>query len=169
MADQKQVIESIGAEKWERLAELTEKPASELQSKYADFVDSLPRPLPKTQVTSTKAKKTTDDCTEKNFDISLLDVIGIRLGVKFCGDSSDWSADVKLCLLAFGDELSCYNLHLDSQNAEICLSPNFGIAKFQICVGLRGSNVCLYVKGEACFWAFGWHCADFNEQLFCFA
>ena len=161
-------IESVDQSHWDHLARLTGKPVEDIQAKYSEFVDSMPRVLSQVAVASSETVRTADDCEEKNFDISLLDVIGIRLGVKFCGEGNDWSAQVKLCLLAFGDELSCYEFTLSPQDTRICLKPNFGIAKFEICVGVRGPDVCLFIEGQACVWAFGWHCADFDQTLFCF-
>jgi hypothetical protein len=162
-------ITSIDQAHWDRLATLTGKPVEEIQAKYIEFVDSMPRPLSQLKVTAGDSVRTADDCEEKNFDISILDVIGIRLGVKFCGEGSDWSAQIKLCLLAFGSELSCYEFTLSPQDTRICLKPNFGIAKFEICVGVRGPNACLFIEGQACVWTFGWHCADFDQTLFCFS
>lgn len=110
------------------------------------------------------------DCNTQSFNITLFDVIGLSGTLTLCGTStSDWSAQLKVCLVVLGAEVVCYQFAFDPHNLGVCWSPNVGIAKASICFNLEISSnkVCLNISGNACVWGFGWHCGDFNVTPFC--
>ncbi len=168
MMEVKNVHAALTASEWLRIAELTKQPREDLEKRWEAFLSEHPQHLRKIEVTEGETTKTADDCLKKEFSISIFSVLGIKLNVVFCGTSLDWSLEVRLALLLFGTEVWVTGYTLTPSNASICFSPDLVLVKAKFCIGVSGSKVCLRVWGDACYWGWGWHCADFDETLVCF-
>lgn len=110
------------------------------------------------------------NCESQDFEISLFSIVGVKGSLTLCGsDSSDWSAELKLCLIVAGSSVWCTSYKFDPHNLGVCFSPSVGLAKAKLCFSLNieTNKVCLNLNGNACAWAFGWHCGSFDTSLFC--
>lgn len=109
-------------------------------------------------------------CHTQSFEISLFKIIGLSGSLTLCGDSStDWSAELKVCLLLAGSEVWCTSYKFDPHNLGVCFEPSVGAAKARLCFNLElvGDKVCLRISGNACVFLFGWQCGDFDTTVFC--
>lgn len=160
-------LTAVSTADWEKLASGAEVSPAELQSKYEAAVASAAGVH---RVTASSADaEAAADCIGKTFGIDLLGVIGIDGSVQFCGSgSNDWSATLDVELKVAGVSVWHTTYTLSPTNASVCFSPDVGVAKAEICIGIVGSNHCFNIHGSACYWSWTWHCADFNETLFCF-
>ncbi|MDN3380747.1 MULTISPECIES: hypothetical protein [unclassified Pseudoalteromonas] len=117
--------------------------------------------------TLSKAK---NECLTQDFEVSLFKIIGIKGTLTVCGSSTnDWTATLKVCLIVAGASVWCTQYTFDPHNISVCFSPSVGLAKADLCfrIEIHNNKVCLGLSGKACYWAFGWKCANFNETLFC--
>lgn len=161
-----QLTQGIPAESWEMLAKLAKTTPEDLKGKY----EALLAQGPQRAVSVAVGEAASDgDCVGRDFNVSLFGIVGISGSVNFCGSSSsDWSATVHLCLDVAGSSVWCTDYTLSPQNVSVCFNPDLAAVKAKLCIGIVGANHCFNVNGNACYWAFGWHCEDFNETLFCF-
>ena len=140
----------------------------ELKAKLLDAVqnpDAVAVPAPKLS-----DMKTQNSCHSQSFEVSLFKIIGVSGTLTLCGESSsDWSAELKACLMVAGSEVWCTTYKFDAHNLGVCFSPSVGIAKAKLCFNLQlsGDKACLNINGNACVWAFGWTCGDFDTTVFC--
>ena len=151
---------------WSKLAELAKTTPEALQQRYQAFVEEHPQHLRTKEVKLGKAEKD-NNCIRRDFEISLFKVLGIRGYVQLCGTPENWQARLHICLVLRGDEVWCQDFVLSNLNPHICIEVNLVAVKAKLCFGLRGSQSCFYISGEACYWAFGWHCASFDETIVC--
>ncbi|MGH1334531.1 MAG: hypothetical protein ACRBFS_00270 [Aureispira sp.] len=109
------------------------------------------------------------DCETQDFELSLFKIIGVKGSLTLCGSGSSWSAELKICLVVAGSSVWCTSYRFDPHNLSVCFSPSVGIAKAKLCFNLdiETNKVCLRLNGNACVWAFGWHCGSFDTSLFC--
>jgi len=158
----------VSDQDWARAAKLANITPQQLKTRYEAAVAQHPLNLRKVTVTRGEAVKS-GDAIRKDFDISLFDIVGLKGYVEFQGSSSsDWTAAFHICLELAGVSVWCTDETLSPTNAQICYHPDAGGAKADLCLAIQGTNHCFNVSGDACYWAFGWHCGDFNETLFCF-
>jgi len=111
------------------------------------------------------------NCKSQKFEISIYKIIGASVEVNLCGtNSTNWSADVKVCLIIAGSCVLSRSFRLDPHNIETCLTLEAGVGWLRICVGLRqrGNKLCVRAHGKGCLWALGWRCADFDVEPVCF-
>jgi hypothetical protein len=166
--DPKTLTQGITADEWAKLAKLAETTPEQLQSQYEAILENHPQILRKIEVTRGDAVQS-GNCIKREFNISLFDILGLVGNVEFCYTSSDdWSAAFHICLEVAGSSVWCTDYTLSPTNTSICYHPNLTAVKADFCVGIIGTNHCFNINGDACYWAFGWHCANFNETLFCF-
>lgn len=164
----KQLTQGVSAEDWAKIAKLANITPEELQSKYEAAVAEHPNNLREISVT-TSASQDNGNCVRRNFEISLFKIVGIEGYVEFCGTNErDWKATFNVCLTLAGSSVWCTTYTLSPENTSICFHPDLALVKADLCIGIVGSRHCFNIKGKACYWAFGWHCAEFNETLFCF-
>lgn len=132
------------------------------QLKQYEGAVTLPAPVLSKAVVS-------GDCETQNFEVTLFEIIGVRGSLTLCGTSSNWSAELKVCLVVAGASVWCTTYTFDAHNLSICFSPSVGIAKAQLCFALNieRDKICLGLNGNACVWAFGWNCGSFDISLFC--
>lgn len=110
------------------------------------------------------------DCERQDFELTLFEIIGVKGSLTLCGSgSSNWSAELKVCLVVAGSSVWCTTYRFDPHNLSVCFNPSVGIAKAKLCFSLtiETNKVCLNLSGDACVWAFGWHCGSFDVSLFC--
>lgn len=174
MSDMLKAVESrVSPADWQRMAKHAQIGPDELKAKvlkalqgHADGKDlAVARTFP---VLSDATKK--DSCHTQSFEISLFKIIGLSGSLTLCGDSStDWSAELKVCLLLAGSEVWCTSYKFDPHNLGVCFEPSVGLAKARLCFNLElgVDKVCLHISGNACVWIFGWQCGDFDTTVFC--
>jgi hypothetical protein len=167
MLDAKTLSAGISAADWSRLGKLAKADPKALQSQYEAFVAGHPQDLRAIEV-KRGAPQQAADCVTRDFSISLFKVLGLNGYVKFCGPADDWTATFHICLELFGSNVWCTDYTLSPSNASICYNVDLAAVKASFCVAIQGANHCFNIKGEGCYWAFTWHCKDFNETLFCF-
>ncbi|HIE00836.1 MAG TPA: hypothetical protein EYP59_11210 [Thiotrichaceae bacterium] len=112
------------------------------------------------------------NCKSQPFEISIYKIIGASVEVNLCGTNlTNWSADVKVCLIIAGSCVLSRSFRLDPHNAETCLTLELGVGWLRICVALRqrGNKLCVRAHGKGCLWVLGWHCANFDVEPVCFA
>ena len=168
--DAKMLTQGVSKEDWSQLAKLANTTPEKLQSQYESLLASNhPQALREISVSTSEAAASSGDCVRRNFEISLFKIVGLEGYVEFCGSSGDdWQATFHICLTLAGSSVWCTTYTLSSQNTSICFNPDLALVKAELCIGIVGSRHCFNIRGKACYWAFGWHCADFNETLFCF-
>lgn len=167
--DAKTLTQGITNDDWAKLARQANTTPEKLRSQYEALLANHPEGLREISVNVTESKASSGDCVRRDFEISLFKIVGVSGYVEFCGSSgSDWKATFKICLTLAGSSVWCTEYTLSSQNASICFHPDLALVKADLCIGIVGSRLCFNIKGKACYWAFGWHCAEFNETLFCF-
>ena len=165
--DIKNSFAAIPDTEWSKLATLAKTTPEELQQRYQAFVEEHPLHLRKKEVKLGKPEKTSNECIRQNFDITLFDILGIRGYVEICGTPEDWSLKLHICIVLLGAEVWCQDFVLSTSNPHLCVEVNLFTVKAKLCFGVRGSRACFYISGEACYWAFGWHCASFDETIVC--
>ena len=157
---------------WQRMSKHAGIPAEELKVKLLDALSNLDQidqtdEVPAPQIS---AVKSSGNCHTQSFSVSLFKVIGISGDLTLCGtNSSNWTAELKVCLIVAGSKVWCTSYQFDPHNLKICYSPSVGLAKADLCFNLKlsGNKACLNVSGKACVWGFGWRCGNFNKSLFC--
>src|SRR5258707_250229 len=162
--------QEISAEDWSKLAALAETTPEELQKRYQAILSGDPESRQRIEVTRGDALQN-GNCVKRDFNVSLFSVVGLSGNVEFCATSStDWKAHFVISLDVAGASVWRTEYTLSPTNTSICYNPDVGAAKAQFCVGIVGADHCFNIKGNFCIWAliFGWQCADFNENLFCF-
>jgi hypothetical protein len=168
LMDTKQAVANVSDADWQHLAKIANKDADTLKNNYMKAIEDHPKNANSIQVSTTDAIEE-GSCVRRKFDVSLFKVVGVSGEVKFCGSSgSDWEAHVHICLNVAGDSVWCTNYKLSPHDAHVCFHPHLVVAKAQLCIGIKGQRSCFNISGNACYWGFGWHCADFDENLFCF-
>lgn len=116
------------------------------------------------------SSKQAGPCETQDFEISLFKLIGVRGSLTLCGSgSSNWTAELKLCIILAGASVWCTTYKFDPQNLGVCFDINVGLANVNLCIKLMVSpkRVCLNLSGRACIWAFGWQCENFDTTPFC--
>jgi hypothetical protein len=102
------------------------------------------------------------------FDISFMDIFSLGVHGQFT-PGADWSFVFEASLEAFGNTIWKTDAVVSPENTSITYSPNAGLVKAEITVGVFGGNHCVRVFGKGCYWKpFSWDCADFNETFGCF-
>jgi hypothetical protein len=165
--DIKNSLAAIPDAEWSKLAELAKTTPEELQQRYRAFVEEHPLHLRKKTVTFGEIEETDDNCRQADFDIGLFDILAIRGHVRFCGTPENWVLRHRVNIVLFGEQVWSHEFTLTSQNPSLCLEVNLGAVKAKLCFGVRDRRSCVYISGEACYWAFGWHCANFDETILC--
>lgn len=167
--DTKTLTKGIPDSTWQELAESADIGADDLRQRYEAALEAHhPGGLHTIEVERGEPVKE-GDCIRRDFDVSLFKIVGLKGYVEFCGSSgSDWTAKFRICLTAAGSEVWCTEYTLSPTNTSICYHPDLTAVKATLCIGVVGTNHCFNIRGEACYWAFGWHCAKFDENLFCF-
>ena len=161
------LTQSVPAEAWAKLAQTANATPEEFKAKYEALLANGPE-LSQVAVNVGEGQAS-GDCVKRTFDVSLFKVVGISGYIEFCGSSSsDWSANVHICLDVAGSSVWCTDYTLSPQNLSVCFNPDLALVKGQLCIGIVGANHCFNIHGNVCYWGFGWHCADFNQTLFCF-
>jgi hypothetical protein len=168
MMEPRTLTQGITADDWTIVARQAQTTPEQLQSQYEAALQNHPQMLRKIEVSAGDAVQS-GDCISRDFDVSLFDVFGIHGNIEFCGTgSNDWSAKLHICLELFGGDVWCTDYTLSPTNASVCYSPDLTAVRAHFCVGIVGQNHCFNLNGNACYWAWTWHCADFNETPFCF-
>lgn len=180
MSDLTKALNTLVSEKdWEAMSVHAGIPTSKLKSRIQDAISALVSEGADLEDSRAEAPlaglklgdlQKEGDCFTRDFEVSLFKIVGIKGSLTVCGTStSDWTAELKVCLTVAGASVWCTSYKFNSHNLGVCFSPNVGLAKAELCfkILIHSDKVCLGVSGKACYWAFGWHCASFDETLFC--
>lgn len=180
MSDLNTALDTFASdEDWTMMAEHAGIPAPELKAKVMGAIANLTgdasngltsqEGAPISDLALTTAQ-TNDDCISQDFSVSLFEIVGIKGTLKVCGkNASNWSAKLEVCLTVAGASVWCTSYAFGTHNLSVCFSPSVGIAKANLCFDIeRHSNkICLNISGNACYWRFGYKCANFDETIFC--
>lgn len=150
-------------------AELKEKLVPALEAAFQEGTSEAVAAKDVSEVSLAAAAKD-GNCQSQSFEVSLFKIVGISGTLTLCGtNSSNWTAELKFCLIVAGSSVWCTSYQFDPHHLRVCFSPSVGLAKADICFELQIGNgkVCLNIKGQACAWAFGWKCGSFDKTLFC--
>jgi hypothetical protein len=128
--------------------------------------------IPSIPVPSVSEIMTAGNCKSQTFEVSLFKIIGVSGTLTLCGNSSsDWSAEVKFCLLVAGASVFCRSFSLDPHNLSVSFDIDTAVAnaKISFTLNIHNNKACFNIKGKACIWApfIGWKCADFDVTPFC--
>ncbi|SLN25303.1 hypothetical protein PEL8287_01152 [Roseovarius litorisediminis] len=182
MTDIKTALEThVSDRDWEMMAKHAGMPAAEVKKKVLNGIANSLGADGTAELTTVSSapvlsdlalapRTVADDCATQDFEVSLFKIIGIKGSLKVCGtNTSNWTAELKVCLIVAGASVWCTTYHFDPHNLSVCFSPTVGVAKADLCftVSIHSNKICLSIKGKACVWGLGWHCGKFNEQLFC--
>lgn len=173
MSDLLKVLESrVSAADWQLMAKHANVGADELKARLLEaFENQEGEKLAALASTPILSDVTlSESCKSQSFEISLFKIIGLSGTLTLCGQSpTDWSAQLKICLLVAGAEVWCTNYKFDPHNLGVCFEPDLVLAKAKLCFKLEDKNntVCLNINGNACAWIFGWQCGDFDVTVFC--
>jgi len=173
MSIAKSIDSHVSQADWDRMAKTAGIPADELKAKVVAALEDPQALLREAEVslpTISDAKKTGSDCETQSFEVSLFKIVGLSGDLTLCGtSSSNWSAELKACLIVAGSKVWCTTYKFDPHNLSICYSPSVGVAKADLCfkIQIRGNRACLNISGKACVWGFGWRCGDFDTTVFC--
>ncbi len=165
----KQVQSLINTEHWEELATLANTTTEKVQAAYSNFINDKSQHLRKKEMKLGDAEFT-EDCAKREFELSIFEALGIKGHVELCGSVERWSAKLKVGLVLFGGVIWETDYVLSSTEASVTYNPDLWLVKASLTIGIKGSNLCVYIKGHGCYYApFKWHCSDeFDETLFCF-
>jgi hypothetical protein len=173
MMNEKTIDFRVSDQDWQRMAKHAGIPAEELKAKVLDALASpeafLARATPTTPVIS-GLTAAGDQCQSQSFEVSLFKIIGVAGTLTLCGtNTSDWSAELQVCLVVAGSKVWCTTYKFDPHNLGVCFSPSVGIAKAKLCftIQIKNNSACLNISGNACVWGFGWKCGDFDTTVFC--
>lgn len=174
MSDLLKALESrVSPADWERMAKYANVSASVLKIKLLDALQNQGEVELTTAMPFPRLSDVTpvNDCTSQSFEISLFKIVGLAGTLTLCGDQStkNWSAELKACLLVADSKVWCTSYRFDPHNISVCFEPNVGVAKAKLCFKLEIANdkICLNINGNACLWAFGWQCGNFDTTVFC--
>jgi hypothetical protein len=155
---------------FQQIAKELDLDAEELRKGYEALQRSRQQGLP--QITTNRDPAVADggSCITETFSVSFLEIVSVEGTVKHCVGEC-WTAELDLKIKLLGVTVATPRLQLDCRTAEVCLDVNALIARARLCLGIRGSRLCFYINGEACFWDLirGWVCERFDETLFCLA
>jgi len=166
--DTRTLTKGIADSDWARIAKLANTTPDQIRSAYESALTGHPENLRVKSFTRGNPIKS-GDSIRVNFDIGLYKTLSLDGYVEFSGTSStDWSAAFHVCLELAGNSVWCTDETLTPSNAQICYHPDLAAVKADLCFAIQGSNLCFNVSGDACYWAFGWHCGNFNETVHCF-
>ncbi|HWD25636.1 MAG TPA: hypothetical protein VG387_00620 [Rhizomicrobium sp.] len=163
----------VSQDDWNRMAGFAGVSPAELKASISSALQSSTaawQSAPTHQTFKVPATTKSAQCETQDFEISLFKIIGVAGSLTLCGTStSDWSAELQVCLLVAGSKVWCTTYKFDPHNLGVCFSPSVGVAKADLCFALQinGNRVCFNINGKACIWTFGWHCGDFNVTPFC--
>ncbi len=164
------LTQGISDEDWAGLARLANTTPEEIRTRYEALLDKQLNGRQKVSVTLGEPLMSgeSEECISRNISINL-GLSAINGTIRFCGTSIiNWSATVHLCIDLAGSPIWCTDFILTPFNSKICFHPDLFVLKSSFCVSIEGSKLCLVISGEACYWAFGWHCENFSETLTCF-
>ncbi len=173
MSDLLKALESrVSAADWQSMAKHANVGADELKARLLEaFENQEGGKLAEVASTPILSDVTlSESCKSQSFEVSLFKIIGLSGTLTLCGQSpTDWSAQLKICLLVAGAEVWCTNYKFDPHNLGVCFEPDLVLAKAKLCFKLedRNNSVCLNINGNACAWIFGWQCGDFDVTVFC--
>ncbi len=144
-------------------AVLKEKILTQLEN----FVDQGLADVPYTQsvrILEPSTDLVKDNCKTLSFGIDIFKIVGMSAEITLCGDSSWWTAEVKVCLILAGACVLSRTFTLDPYTLETCLTLEAGVAWARICIGLeqRGNRLDVRTHGKGCYWFFGWNCDTFD-------
>lgn len=173
MSDLLKALESrVSPADWQLMAKHANVSADELKARLLGALENQAggklAAVASTPVLS--AVTQSESCKSQSFEISLFKIIGLSGTLTLCGQSiSDWSAELKICLLVAGAEVWCTSYKFDPHNLGVCFEPNLALAKAKLCfkLELKNNAACLNINGNACAWIFGWQCGDFDVTAFC--
>lgn len=162
----KHTVTAIADDEWNDVANRIGVSPDQLRKDY-EAVVSDPKNL--RDVTLTVGQETkADSCVTTPFEFSFFKILGIKGEVKICGTGAgDWKASVDVCLTLLGNQVACHHFDLDSTHLEYCYNIDVRFAKARVCFGVNTRDLCLYTRGNACAWALGWHCQDFDQRIVC--
>jgi len=155
---------NISQSQWEETAKLLNLSIEETQKRYMEALDNMGKEMVKIN-----HEALTVDSTDKDFsfpfDLSFFGIVTLK-GELTITTGDNWSVVVKAEVALLGVTIINIDQTLDPSNPEFCFDVSAGVAKASICFGYKDS--CIFIKGEACYWAFSWSCTDFEENIVCF-
>jgi len=139
--------------------------ASQLKADYLATINANHPEILKESIKVTQGTpQTKGNCIKIPFALSYHKVLGINGYVEFCSGSS-WQATFHVCLSLSGHKVLCRDFVLSPLNTSTTFSVNTILAKGNITFGIKESNLCVYVTGNACYRHHGWHCTNFDENI----
>lgn len=155
---------NISQSQWEEAAKLLNLSVEETQKRYMAAIEQMGTEMVKIHHEALSAKSTDKDFSFP-FDLSFYGIVTLK-GELTITTGDNWAVIVKAAVALLGVTIINIDQTLDPSNPEFCFEVNAAVAKASICFGYKDS--CIYIKGEACYWAFSWSCTDFEENLVCF-
>lgn len=162
----------LSDEQWEELGRLLDTSADQVKNDYINalkvhMANPVPATLRKVDPPQAYASASTDEFTH-SFDLTIVPgVLQLRLDVH-ASTGENWSAGIKVTALVFGKNVGESQVELSALNSYIDIHPSILLAKADLKIGLFGDRLCFSVEGQACYWAFGWHCTPIDARdLFC--
>lgn len=155
---------NISQSQWEETAKRLNLSVEETQKRYMEALDQMGDTMVKINHEAITSQGTDKDFSYP-FDLSFYGILDLKGELTFI-TGEDWSIIIKAEVSLLGVTIINIDHTLNPSNPEFCFEVNVALAKASICIGYKDS--CVYVKGEACYWAFSWSCADFEENIVCF-
>lgn len=154
-------------EDWEKLGRLLDTPAEQVKSDYINALkEHMANPVPATlrEVEAPQESSASGDGFTKTFDLTIVPgVLQVSLEVT-ATTGADWSAGIKVTALIFGKNVGESQLQLSAVNSYVEIHPAALVAKADLKIGLYGERLGFGIEGQACYWAWTWHCTPINAR-----
>lgn len=176
MSDLRQAIElKMGDAEWEDMARVAGEDTTALKEKIIVALEQYDKgegivERKGVRLSEAPPSEVKKGCQSQRYAFDIWGVVGISGTLTLCGsDMNDWYADMRLCLVVASSEVWCTTYRFDNTHLEVCVNPNVGVAKANICAGIsqNGTRLCLHLSGSGCYWIFGWRCGDFDVTPVC--
>lgn len=171
----------LSHEQWEELGRRLRMPPGEVRDNYHEALKRhLDNPVPATlhkvdtplkdpfALEGVEGVEGAEGGETQSFDLTIIpEVLQVRLDLGLTG-GEDWKVSISLTALIFGHDVGGAHLQLSATNSYIEIHPGMLVAKADLKIGVYGEQLCFGIDGQACYWAFGWHCTPINaHNLFC--
>ncbi|WP_141921617.1 hypothetical protein [Haloactinospora alba] len=79
-----------------------------------------------------------------------------------------WRAVVDANAKVFGHKVGNSHFQLSRMSSYIEIHPGAFLTKADLKIGVYGERLCFGIDGQACYWAWTWHCTPIHAHgLFC--
>ncbi len=167
MLDLKEPFGCVTDETWLRLAEPSKIEIQTLKRRFRAFVENHPIPVDQFQVRTGEVRHV-GDSTERDFEISIFKLLGIKGWMQFRGPSDNWTARCHAALLLLGGVVYEFDFTLSPEEASVSYDVDLTLVKATLTFALGGDKHCFWIGGRACYYWVKWNCKKFDQKLFCF-